>query len=79
MNSRKQNSTPKPRDPDFVGAEAAMRRAAARAPDARKKRPEPLRPEAWNMNWARFTGSTTPGETRASEAPVRRSEVYCLG
>ena len=31
MNSRKQNSHHKPRDPDFAGAEIAMRRAAKRA------------------------------------------------
>ena len=31
MKPRKQNSTPKPRDPDFAGAEIAMRRAAVRA------------------------------------------------
>ncbi len=31
MKSRKRNSTQKPRDPDFAGAEIAMRRAAKRA------------------------------------------------
>ena len=31
MSSVKRNSTKKPRDPDFIGAEAAMRRAAVRA------------------------------------------------
>ncbi len=31
MSSQKQKSVPKPRDPDFAGAELAMRRAAKRA------------------------------------------------
>lgn len=31
MKSQKENSTKKPRDPVFIGAEAAMRRAAVRA------------------------------------------------
>ena len=31
MKSQKENSTQKPRDPDFAGAEIAMRRAAVRA------------------------------------------------
>ena len=31
MSSQNQKSNPKPRDPDFAGAEAALRRAAERA------------------------------------------------
>ena len=31
MSSQKQKSNPKLRDPDFIGAEAALRRAAERA------------------------------------------------
>jgi hypothetical protein len=31
MSSQTQKSNPKPRDPDFAGAEAALRRAAERA------------------------------------------------
>ncbi len=40
MNLRKQNSTPKPRDPDFAGAEVAMRRAAKRARQRAKETAE---------------------------------------
>ena len=40
MNLRKQNSTPKPRDPDFAGAEVAMRRAAKRARQRAKETSE---------------------------------------
>ena len=61
MNSRKQNSTPKPRDPDFVGAEAAMRRAAARA---RRRAEEAARAaasgsvehELGEIHWFYYTG-----------------------
>ena len=40
MKSRKQNSTQKPRDPDFAGAEIAMRRAAKRARQRAKETAE---------------------------------------
>ncbi len=40
MNSRKQNLTLKPRDPDFVGSDVAMRRAAKRARQRAKETAE---------------------------------------
>ena len=40
MNSRKQNLTLKPRDPDFVGSDVAMLRAAKRARQRAKETAE---------------------------------------
>ena len=37
MTSRKRNSVHRPRDPDFAGAEIAMRRAAKRAQERAKE------------------------------------------
>lgn len=57
MKSRKQNSTQKPRDPDFAGAEIAMRRAAKRAQERAK--------ETAKMAAAK-EGSAGPGEIQGT-------------
>ncbi|MCY4384051.1 MAG: hypothetical protein OXE44_12965 [Nitrospinae bacterium] len=61
MNSREQHSTQKPRDPDFAGAEVAMRRAAKRA---RRRAEEAARAaasggvehELGEIHWFYYTG-----------------------
>ena len=58
MNSRKQNSTQRPRDPDFAGAEIAMRRAAK---IARKRAKETARLAAANK------GSAGSGEIQGMD------------
>ncbi len=59
MKSRKQKSTQKPRDPDFAGAEIAMRRAAKRA---RERAKETARIAAANK------GSAGAGEIHGTDA-----------
>ena len=66
MNSRKQNSTQKPRDPDFAGAEIAMRRAAK---IARKRAKETAKMAAANKGSA---GSDEIQGTNTGRDPSER-------
>ena len=61
MNTLKNESTRKPRDPDFIGSDVAMRRAAARA---RRRASEAARAaasggvehELGEIHWFYYTG-----------------------
>ena len=64
MKSRKQNSTQKPRDPDFAGAEIAMRRAAKRARQRAKETAEAAAANKGSAGSGEIHGTNTGRDPR---------------
>ena len=64
MKSQKENSTQKPRDPDFAGAEIAMRRAAKRAQERAKRTAEMAAANKGSAGSGEIQGTNTGRDPR---------------